>query len=105
MIIMKRLAAVVLSVITCYSSAEESQAAGFQNNAGGWTVITTRDHYCSGMNMNDGYAFGSNAYVRFCWTRRNDAILVVFETGENGIWPVESFHMLTVEPEYKSNKS
>jgi len=50
-IIMKRLTAVVLSLITCYSFAEE--AAGFQNNAGGWTVITTRDHYCGVMGMHD----------------------------------------------------
>lgn len=102
---MKRLAAVVLSVITCYSSAEESQAAGFQNNAGGWTVITTRDQYCGDRGMNDGYAFGKDTYVKFCWTRRNNAILVVFETGENGMWSVDSFQILTTEPEFKNNKS
>jgi hypothetical protein len=100
---MKRIAVVVLSLITCYSFAEE--AAGFQNNAGGWTVITTRDHYCGVMGMNDGYAFGTESYVRFCWTRRGNAILVVFESGENRTWPAESFQLLPTEPEYKSNKT
>jgi hypothetical protein len=102
---MKKLAAVVLSVITCYSFAEDSQAAGFRNNAGGWTVITTRDQYCSGMGMNDGYAFGTDSYVKFCWTRRGNAILVVLENGENRTWPVDSFELLPSEPEYKNNKS
>jgi hypothetical protein len=98
---MKKLA-VVLSLISCYSFAQE--AAGFQNNAGGWTVITTRDQYCGARGMNDGYAFGTESYLRFCWTRRNNAILVVFETGENKTWHVDSFHLLDVEPEYKGNK-
>ena len=99
---MKKLA-FVLSLISCYSFAEE--AAGFENNAGGWTVITTRDHYCSKLGMNDGYAFGTDSYIKFCWTQRSNAILVVFENGENRTWPVESFKLLPVEPEYKSNKS
>jgi len=98
---MKKLA-VVLSLISCYSFAQE--AAGFKNNAGGWTVITTRDQYCGARGMNDGYAFGTESYVRFCWTRRNNAILVVFETGENKTWHVDSFQLLDVEPEYKGNK-
>lgn len=96
---MKKLA-VVLSLITCYSFAEESQAAGFKNNAGGWTVITTRDERCAGLGMNDGYAFGTESHVRFCWTRRGNAILAVLENGENRTWPVESFQMLPSEPEY-----
>jgi len=99
---MKKLAAFILSLVTCYSFAEE--AAGFQNNAGGWTVITSRAHYCGSMNMNDGYAFGNDSHTRFCWIKRSNAILVVFESGENGMWPVESFEVLAVEPEYKSNK-
>ena len=98
---MKKLA-VVLSLISCYSFAQE--AAGFKNNAGGWTVITTRNQYCGARGMNDGYAFGTESYVRFCWTRRNNAILVVFETGENKTWHVDSFQLLDVEPEYKGNK-
>jgi hypothetical protein len=102
---MKKLVAIVLSLISCYSFAEESQAAGFKNNAGGWTVITTRDHYCAGLGMNDGYAFGTDSYVRFCWIRRGNAILVVFENGENRTWPAESFELLPSEPEYKNNKS
>jgi hypothetical protein len=102
---MKQLAAVVLLLITCYSFADDSQAAGFQNNAGGWTVITTRDHYCGSKNMHDGYAFGISDYVRFCWTRRSNAILVVFETGETGTWHADSFGVLNSEPEYKGNKS
>lgn len=102
---MKKLVAVVLSLITCYSFAEESKAAGFKNNAGGWTVITTRDQYCAALGMNDGYAFGTDSYVRFCWTRRGNAILVVFENGDNRTWPVDSFELLPSEPEYKSNKS
>jgi hypothetical protein len=102
---MKKLVAVVLLLITCYSFADDSQAAGFQNNAGGWTVITTRDQYCSVMDMHDGYAFGTESYVRFCWTRRGNAILVVFESGENRTWPAESFQLLPTEPEYKSNKT
>jgi hypothetical protein len=102
---MKYLAAIVLLVTTCYSFAEDSKAAGFQNNAGGWTVITTRDQYCGDRNMNDGYAFGKESYIRFCWTRRSNAILVVFETGETGTWHVDSFELLSTEPEYKANKS
>jgi hypothetical protein len=101
---MKKLAAVVLSVITCYSFAEDSQAAGFRNNAGGWTVITTREDYCGSRDMHDGYAFGKDSYVRFCWTRRSNAILVVFESGETGTWHADSFELLPSEPEYKSNK-
>jgi hypothetical protein len=54
--------------------------------------------------MNDGYAFGTESYIRFCWTRRSNAILVVFETGENKTWHVDSFQLLDVEPEYKGNK-
>ena len=99
---MKKLAAVILSLVTCYSFAKE--AAGFQNNAGGWTVITTRDNYCASMNMSDGYAFGGDVYVRFCWIKRNNAILTVFESGENGIWPVEAFEVLDVEPLFKNNQ-
>lgn len=98
---MKKLA-VVLSLISCYSFANE--AAGFQNNAGGWTVITTRDQYCGTRGMNDGYAFGTEAYVRFCWTRRSNAILAVFETGDNRTWPAASFELLATEPEFKNNK-
>jgi len=101
---MKYLAAVVLLLITCYSFADDSQAAGFENNAGGWTVITTRDHYCSAKDMHDGYAFGISSYMRFCWTRRSNAILVVFESGETGTWHVDSFSLLKDEPEYKGNK-
>jgi len=47
--------------------------------------------------VNDGYAFGTESYVKFCWTRRNNAILVVFETGENKIWHIDSFEILDVE--------
>ena len=54
--------------------------------------------------MNDGYAFGTESYARFCWTRRSNAILVVFEDGKNGTWSVDSFQLLASEPEYKSNK-
>lgn len=99
---MKKLA-VVLSLISCYSFAEE--AAGFPNNAGGWTVITTRDQYCGARGMNDGYAFSADTYHRFCWTRRNNAILVVFESGESGTWHIDSFKLLTEEPEYRGKKS
>jgi len=98
---MKKLA-VILSLISCYSFAEE--AAGFQNNSGGWTVITTRDQYCGSKDMNDGYAFGINSYARFCWTRRSSSILSVFETGETGVWHIDSFTLLPVEPEYNGNK-
>lgn len=99
---MKYLIALLFPVLAI---AEEHQAAGFQNNAGGWTVITTRDQYCGARNMNDGYAFGKDSYVRFCWTRKNNAISVVFESGENGIWSVDSFELLSTEPEFKGNKS
>lgn len=102
---MKRLAAVVLLLITCYSFADDSQAAGFQNNAGGWTVITTRDQYCGSRDMHDGYAFGTSSYVRFCWTRRSNAILVVFDGGEIRSWHVDSFTLLPSEPEYKGSTS
>lgn len=99
---MKYLIALLFPVLAV---AQDHQAAGFQNNAGGWTVITTRDQYCGARGMNDGYAFGKDTYVRFCWTRRSNAILVVFETGENGAWPAESFELLPTEPEFKGNKS
>lgn len=99
---MKKLA-VVLSLISCYSFAEE--AAGFQNNAGGWTVITTRSQYCGDRGMNDGYAFGTDAYIRFCWLQKNNAILVVFENGETRAWPAASFELLSSEPEFKGNRS
>jgi hypothetical protein len=55
--------------------------------------------------MNDGYAFGADSYTRFCWTRRSNAILVVFESGESGTWHVDSFKLLTEEPEYRGKKS
>lgn len=99
---MKKLA-IVLSLISCYSFAEE--AAGFENNAGGWTVITTRTLYCGDRGMNDGYAFGKDSHIRFCWVKRNNAILVVFEDGTNRVWPSESFKLLTEEPEYRGSKS
>jgi len=99
---MKKLA-VVLSLISCYSFAQE--AAGFRNNVGGWTVITTRDQYCGARGMNDGYAFSDEIYLRFCWTQRNNAIFMVFETGDTRVFPANSFELLTEEPEFKGNKS
>ena len=90
--------------LICFAG-EPSQSAGFANNAGGWTVITTRDHYCGSKDMHDGYAFGTNAYIRFCWTRRSNAVMVVFEDGATGTWHIDSFELLDSEPEYKGNKS
>lgn len=104
---MKRLFAAVFALIaTGISAAEESQAAGFANNAGGWTIITTRTHYCGSRDMRDGYAFGANGagYTRLCWLMQNDKVLAVLETGENLIWSIHSFEELAAEPEVNNNK-
>lgn len=104
---MKRLIAALIALFTAgISAADESQAAGFPNNAGGWTVITTRTDYCGARDMRDGYAFGTGGagYTRLCWLARNDKVLAVLETGENLIWSIHSFEELVAEPEINNNK-
>lgn len=101
---MKSLAAFVLSLITFNSFAEQPEAAGFQNNVNGWTIIVNRDHYCGARGMRDGYAFGDNLFIRFCWIQRGKAILAVLENGETRAWPVDSFEFLAAEPEINNNK-
>jgi hypothetical protein len=104
---MKRLIAALFAVLAVgIAAAQEPQAAGFQNNAGGWTIITPRDQYCGGMNMSDGYAFGKDGamYTRFCWVQRGNAILALLENNETRTWPVASFEMLAAEPEVNNNK-
>jgi hypothetical protein len=77
------------------------QAAGFANNAGGWTIVTNRQEYCAEKNMRDGYAFGTNGkgYLRFCWLLQNDKVMVVFDNGQTAVWSVRSFEYLAAEPE------
>lgn len=104
---MKRLIAALFAVFAVgITAAQEQQAAGFQNNAGGWTVITSRTQYCATLNMFDGYAFATNGamYTRFCWVQRGNAILALMEDNEMRTWPVASFEMLASEPEVNNNK-
>lgn len=99
---MKRLIAALLALIaTGIAAAEESEAAGFPNNAGGWTIITTRTEYCGARDMRDGYAFGTGGanYTRLCWLVQGDKVLAVLETGENLMWSIRAFEMLSAEPE------
>jgi hypothetical protein len=105
---MRRLiAAVIASLAFGFAAAEESQAAGFANNAGGWTVITNRTQYCAALNMFDGYAFAKDGahYTRFCYVQRANAILALLENNETRTWPVASFEVLATEPEINNNKS
>lgn len=87
-------------------AAAEEQAAGFENNAGGWTIIANRDQYCGSKDMRDGYAFGadSKSVTRFCWMLQGDRVMVVFEDGQNGFWSVKSFQYLEKEPEVGNNQ-
>lgn len=104
---MKRLIAALIALIaTGIAAADESQAAGFENNAGGWTIITNRDQYCSKLQMRDGYAFGKDGkdYERFCWVQRGNAILALPSSNEMITWPVSVFEMLAEEPEINNNK-
>jgi len=104
---MKRLIAALFALIaTGIAAAEESQAAGFPNNAGGWTIITNRNQYCGSRDMYDGYAYGANGagYTKLCWLARNDKVLAVLETGENLIWSIYSFENLAAEPEVNNNQ-
>jgi hypothetical protein len=71
----------------------------FENNMGGWTVIANRNQYCGGMSMYDGYAFGKGLFTRFCWIKRGDSILAVLEDGETRVWPIQSFELMSVEPD------
>jgi hypothetical protein len=102
---MKWVAAIVLALSSLTVSAEEIQAAGFQNNMGGWTVIVSRTQYCGSLSMYDGYAFGGGQYIRFCWIKRNNAILALLDNNETRVWPIESFEMLATEPDTNLNKS
>ena len=96
---MKILAAVFMVLLPQLGFANEPQAAGFENNMGGWTVIANRNQYCGGMSMYDGYAFGKGLFTRFCWIKRGDSILAVLEDGETRVWPIQSFELMSVEPD------
>jgi len=105
--VMKRLITALFAVLAVgIAAADEPQAAGFQNNAGGWTIITNRDHYCSKLQMRDGYAYGKDGqqYTRFCWVQRGNAVFALLETNELRTWPAASFEMLSAEPEVNNNK-
>lgn len=101
---MKFLVALMLPLIAI--ADEYPEAAGFQNNAGGWTVIANRDQYCKSKDMRDGYAFGadSKTVVRFCWMLQGERVMVVFEDGQTGFWSIKSFEYLSKEPEVGNNQ-
>lgn len=104
---MKRLITVLIaSLAVGFAAAEESQAAGFPNNAGGWTIITNRTQYCAALNMFDGYAFAKDGaqYTRFCYVQRGNAILALLDNNEISTWPLASFELLAHEPEVNNNK-
>jgi len=73
----------------------------FANNVGGLTVITSDTKHCAGMQMMDGYAYGTDGadFVRFCWIPRGDAVLVKFPNMEPGIWPFSAFEPMWEQPD------
>lgn len=101
---MKCLVALLLPLIAV--AEEYPQAAGFENNAGGWTIIANRDQYCRSRDMRDGYAFGADkkTVVRFCWMLQGERVMVVFEDGNSGFWSLKSFEYLEKEPEVGNNQ-
>lgn len=101
---MKCLVALLLPLIAV--AEEYPQAAGFENNAGGWTIIANRDQYCRSKDMRDGYAFGADkkTVVRFCWMLQGERVMVVFEDGNSGFWSIKSFEYLEKEPEVGNNQ-
>ncbi len=99
---MKRLIAALFVLATAAnSSAQELQVAGFENNVGGWTIITNRTQNCGYRGMYDGYAYGEGGanYTQLCWLIRGDKVLAVLETGEPLFWSIRSFETLEVEPD------
>lgn len=86
-------------------AAEDNLVAGFVNNAGGMTIVTTRTHYCGRRGMFDGYAFSKDgASMRMCWISKGDMILAQFEDGDVYRYPPQIFEPLEVEPEVNFNQ-
>ncbi len=101
----KRAIAALAAAFAMNAQADESEVAGFRNNAGGMTIITSRDQYCGRRAMNDGYAFAADGrYARFCWIARSGAVLAVFEDGTIQQWHSSVFELLAEEPEINNNK-
>lgn len=97
----------LIALLPMIAAAQEApEAAGFENNAGGWTIIANRDQYCGSKDMRDGYAYGadSKSVTRFCWVLQGDRVMVVFEDGQSGFWSVKSFQYLEKEPEIGNNQ-
>lgn len=105
---MRHLIIAAITALTCsfpVVAAEESHAAGFQNNAGGMTIITDRSFYCGSRGMYDGYAFAADGRTaRFCWITKNNAIMAVYEDGDIRTYHPDSFKLLAEEPEVNFNK-
>lgn len=101
----KRAIAVLAAALAAPTLAQEFHAAGFANNAGGWTIVTDRDQYCGARHMRDGYAFAENGHtVRFCWVLHNGAVFAAFEDGTTQAWPPSVFEGLAAEPEINNNQ-
>lgn len=102
---MKTLLVAAVLAVAVPVAAEESEAAGFVNNAGGMTIITTRTHYCGARGMSDGYAFAKNGHsMRMCWIHKDGMIIAQFEDGTVYRYPPQVFEMLDEEPEVNFNK-
>lgn len=101
----KTILAVVLAALAVPALSQQSEAAGFRNNAGGMTIITTRNQYCGDHGMSDGYAFAATGHsVRMCWISKAGMILAQYEDGTVYKYPPEVFEMLDEEPEVNFNK-
>jgi hypothetical protein len=102
---MKHLIAAFLFVVTATASiAQELEVAGFENNVGGWTIITNRDEHCGSRGMHDGYAYAASGthLTQLCWLIRGERVLAVLETGEPLFWSVRSFQLLEYEPDVQA---
>jgi hypothetical protein len=99
---MKHLIATLFLFMTAASStAQDPQVAGFENNFGGWTVITNSNQQCGNREMHDGYAYGKDGanFIQLCWRIRGNKVLAFFETGESSVWSIRSFETLEFEPD------
>jgi hypothetical protein len=99
---MKHLIAALFVLATAANAtAQELQVAGFENNFGGWTIITNRDERCGSRGMNDGYAYGAGGahLTQLCWVIQGEKVLAVLETGEPFLWSVRAFETLEAEPD------
>jgi|GEM_PF-4476203 len=48
------IATLFLFMTTASSTAQDLQVAGFENNFGGWTVITNSNQHCGDREMHNG---------------------------------------------------